>query len=334
MIQLIIHQLPLPLLEPVGDNWNFRCIVCGDSKKSATKKRGWILVDGTRVTYHCHNCGYSEPILVFLKDHFPEVRKDYIKILFKSKGRDNYDKIVQSKPERDISSNQQSRLDLPTLNALPSNHFAVEYFMGRKLPIKFLRYLYFTKNYCAFINTLVPDKFDNPPDEDPRIVIPFYNAHRKIFAVQGRSFQDYGLRYITIKFNDHKKIFGLERMDSTKTILVLEGAFDSFFLPNAIAFGGADLDLNYLLEIASRDRYVFCFDNEPRNKEMCKRIEKILKLGFRVCLMPSKYKRYGKDINKMVENGMTPREICAIIKENIVQGKFGLMKFRLWKKGK
>jgi hypothetical protein len=50
--------------------------------------------------------------------------------------------------------------------------------------------------------------------------------------------------------------------------------------------------------------------------------------------MPAKYKRYGKDINQMVEKGMTPRDICVIIKDNIVQGKFGLMKFKLWKKGK
>jgi transcription elongation factor Elf1 len=334
MIEFVIHQLPLPLLERIGPNWNFRCIVCGDSKKSETKKRGWILVDGSKVTYHCHNCGYSEPIFKFLKEKFPDVYKDYVKILFKTKRSKHEDKLVMKKPERDVESNSQSKLDIPTLSALPKNHFAVEYYMNRKLPIRFLKYLHFTKNYCAFINTLLPGKFDNPPDEDPRIVIPFYNAHRKIFALQGRSFQDYGLRYMTIKLNDHKKIFGLERMNPHKTILVLEGALDSFFLPNSIAFGGADLDLNYLLELAPKERYVFCFDNEPRNPEMCKRIEKILKQGFRVCLMPAKYKRYGKDINQYVVNGMTPHQICVTIKENIVQGKFGLMKFKLWKKGK
>lgn len=331
MIQNIIHSLPLPLLKPVGENWNFRCVVCGDSKKSATKARGWILVDGTKITYHCHNCGYSKPISTFLKEKFPDVHKEYIRILFKKKDRSS---IVQTEVVKDTSSNMQKALDLPTLNRLPGDHFAVEYFMGRKLPIKFLRYLYFTENYCEFINTLVPGKFENPSKSDPRIVIPFYNKHRQIFAVQGRSFESHGLRYITIKFNDHKKVFGLERMNRDKTILVLEGAFDSFFLPNSIAFGGADLDLTYLLELAPKDKYIFCFDNEPRNKEMCTRIEKILKLGFRVCLMPHKYKSYGKDINKMVESGMTPREICGIIRTNIQQGKFGLMKFKLWKKGK
>jgi len=334
MIDSIIHQLPLALLEKVGDNWNFRCPVCGDSKKSTTKKRGWFLINGSKITVYCFNCMYSKPILKFLKEFFPEVHKDYIKTLFKTKRGRGMDTIVQTQIVKDTSSNQKSKLDLPKMSELPDDHFAVQYFKSRLLPIKYLRYLYFTENYCEFINTLIPDKFENVPESDPRIVIPFYNAHRKIFAVQGRSFQDYGLRYITIKFNDHKKIFGLERMDRNKTILVFEGAFDSFFMPNAIAIGGADLDLNYLLELANKDRYVFCFDNEPRNPEMCKRITKVLKAGFKVCLIPQKYKRYGKDINKMIENGLTAKDICGIIKANIVQGKFGLMKFNLWKKGK
>jgi hypothetical protein len=334
IINNIIHELPLPLLEPVGDNWNFRCVVCGDSKKSETKKRGWILVQGNKITYFCHNCGYNKPILTFLKQYYPDVAKSYIKLAFKNKRRDHQDALVQTEVKKDTSSNQQGQLKIPKMNTLPADHFAVKYFMRRKLPLKFLRYLYFTDNYCAFINTIIPDKFKNVPDKDPRIVIPFYNKHQKIFAVQGRALEGGYLRYITIKFNEHKKIFGLERMKRNKTVPVFEGAFDSFFIPNAIAMGGADLDLKYLKELAPMDRYLFCFDNEPRNKEMCCRVEKVLKAGFRVCLMPAKYKKYGKDINKMVENGMTPHQICAIIKDNIVQGKFGLMKFNLWKKGK
>ena len=334
MIQNIIHELPLPLLEPVGGNWNFRCVVCGDSKKSETKKRGWILCNGNKTTYYCHNCHYQKSILGFLKEYYPDVAKSYIKIAFKNKRRGHQEALVQTEVKKDTSSNQRSQLEIPKMNTLPADHFAVKYFTGRKLPTKFLRYLYFTDNYCEFINTLIPGKFEKVPEKDPRIVIPYYNEHRKIFAVQGRALGDEFLRYITIKFNEHKKIFGLERMDRTKTIPVFEGAFDSFFIPNAIAMGGADLDLKYLTVLAAKEQYLFCFDNEPRNTEMCKRIEKVLKAGFRVCLMPAKYKKYGKDINKMVENGMTAREICVIIKDNIVQGKFGLMKFNLWKKGK
>lgn len=336
MIDNIIHELPLPLLEKVGDNWNFRCVVCGDSKKSQTKKRGWILVNGTKVTYYCHNCGYNKPIMVFLKDHYPSVAKSYAKYLFKGKRRDS-SSLVQTtvdEPE-DTSGNQLQTIGLQKLCRLPEDHKAVKYFMGRQMPLRFLRYFYWTDNYCEYINSVIPDKFATPPLVDPRIVIPFYTLHRKVFAVQGRSLEKTGLRYITIKFDEsHKKVFGLERMNRNKTILVFEGAFDSIFMPNAIAFGGADLDLNYLLDLASQDKYIFCYDNEPRNKEMCRRIDKVLRAGFRVCLMPNKLKKHGKDINDLIMAGMSKEEICGIIKDNVVEGKFGLVKFRLWKKGK
>jgi DNA primase len=335
IVDSIIHELPLPLLEKVGDNWHFRCVVCGDSKKSATKKRGWILTDRDKPRYYCFNCGHSEKLLPFLKVHYPPVAKSYIKIAFKGRHqrrKEGRKKLVQTKaaPVEETGS----KLDLPKISQLPSDHEAVQYLKGRKMPVKYFRYLLFAENFQEYVNELIPGKFENPRPES-RIVIPFYNAHRKVFAFQGRSLEeDAYIRYITIKLTNHKKIFGLERMSPYKTILVFEGPLDSLFMPNAVAFGGADLDLNYLLELAPKDRYIFCFDNEPRNKEMCDRIEKILKKGFKVCLMPLKYKKYGKDVNKMIENGMTAREICCIIKENIVQGKMGLMKFKLWKKGK
>ena len=335
MIENIIHSLPLPLLEKVGDNWNFRCVVCGDSKKSQTKKRGWILVNGTKVTYYCHNCGYNKRILTFLKEHFPAVAKEYTKHLFKSTSKQSkQSKLVQTTVE-DTSSNQIQNIGLQKLCKLPEDHPAVKYFMGRQMPLRFMRYFYWADNYCEYINSVIPDKFEKVPAEDPRIVIPFYTLHRKVFAVQGRAIGKSNLRYITIKFDEtHKKIFGLERMDRNKTILVFEGAFDSIFMPNAIAFGGADLDFNYLLELATKDKYIFCYDNEPRNKEMCRRIVKVLKSGFKVCLMPNKLKKHGKDINDLIMAGMSKEEICGIIKDNVVEGKFGLVKFKLWKKGK
>ena len=37
----IVQYLPQPNIQ-VGDKINFRCPICGDSKKSLTKKRGWV----------------------------------------------------------------------------------------------------------------------------------------------------------------------------------------------------------------------------------------------------------------------------------------------------
>ena len=68
----------------------------------------------------------------------------------------------------------------------------------------------------------------------------------------------------------------LKYMDSVKTneqIYVTEGPFDSHFLRNAIAMCGSDVDLRTL-----DYQFVFVFDNEPRNREIVKKIERTAQL--------------------------------------------------------
>ena len=50
--------------------------------------------------------------------------------------------------------------------------------------------------------------------EEPRLVIPFFDKSREMFALQGRALGQSDLRYITIKLSDeYPKIFGLDRVD-------------------------------------------------------------------------------------------------------------------------
>ena len=46
--------------------WNFRCPVCGDSKKSKTKSRGWIFLKGAKFRFYCHNFNLSVIKFIFL----------------------------------------------------------------------------------------------------------------------------------------------------------------------------------------------------------------------------------------------------------------------------
>ena len=336
--EMYIRQLGLPLLQKKGNNFNFRCVICGDSKKSKTKKRGWILIKNDKATYYCHNCHVDMSFWKFLEENYPDVFMQYKKERFKNKRKtkDNpYVETYQTKADNDVDSIQYQKLDLPTLWQLPDSHEAKQYFIGRKLPERFLKYFYYTDNFFEYANTVEPDKFENIPNSDERIVIPLYTLHRKIFAMQGRALYDSKLRYITIKFDEnHPKVFGLERVNPYKDIMVFEGAFDSLFMPNAIACAGADLDFEYLDSIASKDRYIFCYDIEARNKQICDRVEVALKAGYRVCLLPHKIRLMGKDVNKLIENGMTRKQIYDMIYQNIFEGKKGLIKLKFWRKTK
>ena len=57
---------------------NFRCPLCGDSQKSRSKARGWLLERDNKFSYYCHNCGASQGFNYFLKTVDPLLFNDYI----------------------------------------------------------------------------------------------------------------------------------------------------------------------------------------------------------------------------------------------------------------
>ena len=69
--------------------WNFRCPICGDSKKSSTKCRGFVYEKRNKYFYKCHNCNYGTSFNKFLEKISPALHKDYITEQYKEerKGR-------------------------------------------------------------------------------------------------------------------------------------------------------------------------------------------------------------------------------------------------------
>ena len=103
-------------------------------------------------------------------------------------------------------------------------------------------------------------------------MIPFYDRAGNFFAFQGRAFGKEQPKYITIKFDDTKeKIYGLDRLDLNKPVMITEGPIDSLFLENAIALAAADAVVNI-----QQKQCTMIFDNEPRNKQIIDRMKKLL----------------------------------------------------------
>ncbi len=57
-----------------GDLYNFRCPLCGDSKKHKNKARGYVYPLKADMNYKCHNCGasstFSNFLLLFINNMF------------------------------------------------------------------------------------------------------------------------------------------------------------------------------------------------------------------------------------------------------------------------
>ena len=118
-------------------------------------------------------------------------------------------------------------------------------------------------------------------------------------------------------------------MDRTKDVIVVEGPIDSMFLPNAIALAGGDnADIN---RVVSKDKAIFVFDNEPRNPDTIRRIEKAIDAGYQVSFFPDNIQ--SKDVNDMVtKENFTIEEISGIIYRNAVSGLAAKLKLATWRK--
>lgn len=313
--------------------WNYSCPVCGDSTKNKLKARGYIYRAKSDLFCKCHNCGYSTNIGNLIKHVDSKLYDEYVLERYKA-GATRYNDhkevtIPDSKPviqllEDDILSS------LKRIDKLDMDHPAVQYVMKREIPEDKWHLLYFAPKFKKFVNSVTP-KFVEPIEgEHPRMIIPYFTPAGKCFAFQGRAYGNEEPKYYTIKVDEtQEKIYGLDRVDYSKRILVVEGPIDSLFLPNAVAVSGSSFDTPTIRQLLTNATIVM--DNEPRNKEIVKQLEKYIESGFSVCMFPEHIQQ--KDINEMILHGeMTIDEIVEVINTNTYSGMEAKLKFSTWKK--
>jgi hypothetical protein len=200
-----------------------------------------------------------------------------------------------------------------------------KYINKRMIPANQHYRMYYAPKFRAWVNSMIPDKFEAVGKDEPRLVIPFLDEDGKIFGCSARGFDPNGIRYYSIMLSERPKLFGLDTVDFKKRYHVVEGAIDSMFLSNGLAMAGADGNVNGLKNL---DKSVWVFDAEPRNKEIHKRMEKIIDAGYQICIWPSNIP--GKDINEMVLNGVS--DVEEVINANIYKGLTAKIKLTEWKK--
>jgi hypothetical protein len=259
----------------------------------------------------------------------PNLLKEYQLERYKNgeTGNNNYTKpdFEEYKSEKPTF---KKALELPSIDTLPEAHFAKSYVQSRRIPEAFYSQLYYAEDFAAFIQNLGIEK-EGLHKDDKRLVIPFYDKEKNLIAIQGRSLGESKLRYITLKLHDdNKKIYGLDRIDEDKLIYVVEGPIDSMFLDNAVAT--ADSNLESIVDSLDKSKVVLVFDNEPRNKEIVKKMEHAIDNHFNVVIWPEFME--DKDINDMILSNFSPDEIQDIIDKHTVLNLRAKMEFVNWKK--
>jgi transcription elongation factor Elf1 len=295
--------------------YNFRCPVCGDSKKNKSKTRGYLYGMKADVNFKCHNCGASMTLSGFLKHLDPVLHKQYVFERFKQ-GTTGRATVVEEPKFNFETPKFKTKIRLPKASENPSSD---GYLTARKLDST---QFYYAEGFKKFVNTLKQTFEDTKYDEE-RIIIPLY-YEKNLIGLQGRSLGPSKVKYITVMLNDDApKIYGLDNIRKDAPVYITEGPFDSTFIRNSIAMCGAD---------ANVDRWgisnpVWIYDNEPRNIEIVRRIGNTIDSGDSVVIWPNSID--DKDINDMVMSGL---DVQSVIESNTYSGLEAKLKFNTWKK--
>jgi len=298
------------------DLYNFRCPICGDSKKNKNRTRGYIYAVKNNANFKCHNCGESLSFNNFLKKIDTTLHKQYTLEKFKE-GFTGKNFVVEEPKFEFNKPVFKKSINLPKASEVP---IAKEYLEKRKLdPKKF----YFADKFKEWTNTQKAT-FSTIGRDESRIIIPMYDIDSNLIGFQGRALGPSPNKYITVMLIENApKIYGLDQINREETVYVTEGPFDSTFISNAIAMCGADADLDKW----GINNRVWIYDNEPRNKEIVSRISRTIDRGEKVIIWSSSIKE--KDINDMVLAGLN---VMDVLKSNTYSGLEGKLKFNEWKK--
>lgn len=310
--------------------YNFRCNLCGDSKKNKTKCRAYVYRRKSDMFFSCHNCGKSLSFGNFLKVTDPSLYDDYIMERFSEESGGNVPKpnFDEFRTVKVMKSLRDNNINLPSINDLPSDHLARKYILQRKIPSEHYSRIFYASDFKDFVTQKVPEKAEKLVDNEKRIVLPFWDENKNLLGFQGRALSNSSVKYITVKLDEHaKKVYGLDLIDFSKLVPVVEGPIDSLFIKNSLA--SMDATLQNIIPIvgnAAAD-YVFVYDNEPRNTHVHRSMAKTIESGLPIVIWPQSVLE--KDINEMVLAG---KDVDKLISDRTYNGILAKLEFERWKK--
>lgn len=305
--------------------YSFRCPLCGDSVTKSSKRRGFFHPVEGNLLYACHNCGVRLSFGSFLKTLDPNLFQQYNLEKFKEKmGVMHHDK-----PPIDFNLFKTKKYipdifkDLPLAKDVTGK--VAEFCLARKLPVETFEFRY-AESFISWASGNT-DKFSAWKGVDhARLIIPWRDRSKHIIGYSARALDSsQEKKYFRIFVDDTAKerFFGLDRVDESKQIYVLEGEIDSLMIPNAIAVSNGKLH-TYMNKDA-----VYIPDSDVRNPHIMKNVSDMIEKGLRVCMLPTDLP---KDLNEMRQTGMTSDKILSVINNNTFKGLEAKLKFNSWKK--
>lgn len=302
---------------------NFRCPICGDSKKKKTKTRGYIYTRENSMFFKCHNCAAGLSFGNFLRHCNSALHDQYM--------LERYKEGFGNRPEHATPANVEMQFirpsrkfppnDCVSLDNIRDDHPARKYVESRQIPSTALSNIYWWEYDDSDVGG---ENWQN------RIILPYHNKHGRVVMIQGRAYDDDPRRYISKKYGaDDEKAYNYNRINQHVPVLVFEGPFDSMFCSNAIAVGNSNLSA---IKHIPKSQLILCWDNEPRSPEICKLIARAIRNQYRVFIWPDTIK--SKDLNAAWISGELQdiNSIDSMIYDHSDQGAEAMLRFNKWRK--
>ena len=251
--------LPSPKTR-IGTEYNFRCPICGDSKKSSYKKRGYFY---TRTcSFFCFNCQASMSGWKFLQtltrdEDIASLKTEYARLMLKRGGKNPFDYInikEKGKASSVLDSVSGTQSVIPPSWKNPLSDKAREYLEKRR--VTEAPFIYDNNFYSCF-------------DKQGRefILIPWIvNGCEAYYQINDfQKLDTAGRKYIFPPKLD-KLIYNIDNVDLRyKKIILFEGVYDSLFVKNGVAIGGkflTNVQKELLTNRYPKHELVYSFDND------------------------------------------------------------------------
>ena len=162
-----------------GDNtFNFRCPLCGDSKRQRSKKRGYILQRAGKFGSYCHNCHESHSLRDFIGIVDPVLYDQYVIESYTTGERPG---TASTKTVPILSHSVSKKLH----GCLPASTQEItrSFLESRKIPKVRWSGLYFCDDFNGLARHLTnnSDKYSEKIKE-VKLVIPLIDMHKNMLS--------------------------------------------------------------------------------------------------------------------------------------------------------
>ena len=302
----VLQNVPKTKITKNGTHFTGRCVICGDSKKSQSKRRFNLDWNNGRPMFHCFNCGESGSFLELYsrlegisKGHAYKILYEHDVSQFDSESirkKLAEEQMEETKTETFVFQDILSDCLAPDDKAegyvtkMFHNHL-LSFIKDRKIPKSIKIFVAYKGKYKG------------------RIIIPIYDDKNNLIYFQGRAVNDsIKPKYLNPDLDKTTIIYNVSRFERDKFIIVTEGLLDAFMVPpQGTTSLGSSITVEFIKELLTKSDkgVILAYDNDKPGQDSMLKFMKDNKYSNMVnyFLFPNKYST-DEDLNALVTNNV------------------------------